>query len=116
ALQEGSWTWVNYWATWCKPCVEELPMLLESLASGPIRLVTVSADREAAPLEAFRAKHELDVSSTRLVDPSSFASSLEAMGFRAPTSLPVHVLVDPHGGARCVRAGSVERRHVDAVR
>src|SRR5258706_9053160 len=24
--QDG-WRWVNVWATWCKPCVEELPLL-----------------------------------------------------------------------------------------
>ena len=23
----GGWRWINVWATWCKPCVEELPML-----------------------------------------------------------------------------------------
>src|SRR5262245_40253868 len=23
----AGWRWINVWATWCKPCVEELPML-----------------------------------------------------------------------------------------
>ena len=23
----GTWTWLNIWATWCKPCIEEMPRI-----------------------------------------------------------------------------------------
>ena len=27
ANHAGKWRWINFWATWCKPCLEEMPML-----------------------------------------------------------------------------------------
>jgi thiol-disulfide isomerase/thioredoxin len=25
----NTWRWINVWATWCKPCVEEIPRLVK---------------------------------------------------------------------------------------
>lgn len=40
---------VNIWATWCAPCVEEMPTLaaLQQRFEGRVRVVTVSVDGEA---------------------------------------------------------------------
>jgi peroxiredoxin len=50
---------VNFWATWCPPCVEEMPSL-ERLhrALGPEGLVVlgISADEDEAALKAFVAR------------------------------------------------------------
>lgn len=38
---------INFWATWCRPCVEELPFferLNDSLAHKPAKLILVSLD------------------------------------------------------------------------
>ena len=42
---------VNFWATWCAPCVKEMPMLdsLEAKLGGDsFQVVTISQDREGA--------------------------------------------------------------------
>lgn len=35
---------VNLWATWCAPCVAELPTLEKLAAGGKVRVITVSQD------------------------------------------------------------------------
>jgi thiol-disulfide isomerase/thioredoxin len=49
---------VNFWATWCAPCITELPSLLrlqENLGSAPIAVVALNIDRGAAGADKARA-------------------------------------------------------------
>ena len=49
---------LNYWATWCAPCVEEMPSL-ENLAKrvgDDLHIVTVSVDEEWALIDKFFPK------------------------------------------------------------
>lgn len=47
---------VNVWATWCAPCVEELPTLgeLQRRFDGRLRVITVSIDSEGKREQAQR--------------------------------------------------------------
>ena len=53
----GKVVFVNFWATWCPPCVEEMPSmkrLAERMASDPnFVLLAVSADDEWGPVRDF---------------------------------------------------------------
>lgn len=58
AAFEGDVLVVNLWATWCAPCVEEMPTLgeLQRRYQGRLRVIPISVDREA---DRARAEQEL---------------------------------------------------------
>ena len=54
----GKTVLINFWATWCAPCITELPALLrlqEKLGSAPITVIALNIDRGDAGAEKARA-------------------------------------------------------------
>ena len=52
---------VNFWATWCIPCIHELPSierLKESLEGQPVEFLLVSIDDDRRDVRKFLRKHE----------------------------------------------------------
>lgn len=53
---------VDFWATWCPPCVEEVPALVETYAKFKekgFEIVGISLDKEKAALETFTAENKM---------------------------------------------------------
>lgn len=46
---------VNFWASWCAPCIEEVPSLIKLVEhfKGRVKLVAVSGDSELKDIEVF---------------------------------------------------------------
>jgi thiol-disulfide isomerase/thioredoxin len=65
---EAPITLVNFWATWCPPCVEEFPAMLElqRRLEGKVDIVFVSIDEKWENVDAFFRKHGLEVAEGRL--------------------------------------------------
>jgi len=60
---------LNLWATWCAPCVEELPSLLSLQQKMPgIAVVAVSTDQDDTVYRKFLVKHHVDVLTVRDAD------------------------------------------------
>ena len=54
---------VNLWASWCAPCVKELPTLQKLRDQRSGKLIVLPIDQDDAPqksVEAFLNKHDLD--------------------------------------------------------
>jgi thiol-disulfide isomerase/thioredoxin len=94
---------VNLWATWCAPCIEELPSLGElqqELGGKDFQVVTIAIDeRDPSKIEPFLAKHgagNLPV----LIDRDRTIDKV-AKVFALPTSL----LVDREGKVKAMLTG-----------
>ena len=84
---------VNLWATWCAPCVKELPTLDKLTAGGTIPVVAVSQDSGPNPsVVAFLKSH--GIAKLKPYQDSKMALS-GALG--PDTVLPTSILVDANG-------------------
>jgi cytochrome c biogenesis protein CcmG, thiol:disulfide interchange protein DsbE len=57
---------LNLWATWCAPCIEELPSLLALQKRMPeLAVVAVSMDQDPEVYKRFLAEHHVNVLTVR---------------------------------------------------
>ncbi len=84
---------VNFWATWCKPCEDEMPSmerLYRALHPSGFELVAVSVDEDPSEVAAFRDR--MAISFPIALDPSQEVSRLYQT-----TGFPESLLVDRDG-------------------
>jgi thiol-disulfide isomerase/thioredoxin len=113
----SGWRWINVWATWCKPCVEEMPRLRQWRERiGGVELVFLSVDEDDAAITAFRSAHPDTGDTLRIAKADLIGPWLESIGLDKGASIPVHVFVDRSGRTRCVRAGGVGDEHFATVK
>ena len=94
ALQ-GTPVLLNLWATWCAPCVVEMPMLDELAAQkdGELRVITVSQDmRGAEAVEPFFADRDF-AHLEQWLDPANDLG----VSFGGSGAMPLTVLYDAEG-------------------
>ena len=93
---QGKLLIVNFWATWCAPCTEEMPELqqfADQVGGGEVALIGIGVD-DADKIRDFRSEHRLRF--PLLV--AGFDGMLLAQGLgNAQAVLPYTALISPDG-------------------
>ena len=111
----GDVVMINFWATWCGPCRQEMPLLDELYARYQrvgFNLLGVNIDDDSS--RAMAMIRELGVSFPVLFDASKDVSRLYEVD-----AMPVTIIVDREGNVRHVHQGykpGYEQKYLDQVR
>ena len=97
---------INFWATWCAPCVAEMPSLgtlSKALASANIVVLPLSSDRGGADVvDRWFQAHDV-TGLPVLIDPKGEAArAFDARG------IPTTVVIDREGRARAKVEGAAD--------
>jgi len=93
---QGRWLLVNFWATWCAPCVEEMPMLQQAAhddLNRGVAFVGVGIDNAAA-IRRFQTELKIDIP---LLVAGARGTELARLLGNESGALPYTVLIDPAG-------------------
>jgi peroxiredoxin len=75
ASYRGQVVLLNFWATWCGPCVQEMPSLLDLHHQQPnLAILAVSIDEDADAYSHFISRRHVDLITVR--DPAQKAANL----------------------------------------
>jgi thiol-disulfide isomerase/thioredoxin len=93
AAERGKWVVVNYWATWCVPCIKEMPDISAFVKNhkNVTAIGLAFEDTDAKDIRAFLAKHPVvyPIAQVDVMDPPK--------AFEAPKGLPTTYLIAPDG-------------------
>jgi peroxiredoxin len=105
---------LNFWATWCEPCLREMPMLVELQAqygAQGLRVVGVAVDD---PKSAMDFTREYGITYPILVGMGDVMAMNVAFG-NTDGVLPYSVLVDREGIVRWQYVGEIPRSDITAL-
>lgn len=109
---EGKWVLVDFWATWCGPCREEIPYLkaaYEKYSDKGFTIYGVSLDNDADAWKKFIVDNGMTWTNVIGIDDSKESPAADAYGIR---SIPSNFLIGPDGkiAAKNLRGEEVENK------
>jgi len=106
---KGKWVLVNYWATWCPPCLEEIPDLIALHGNKKNNLVVIGV-----AMDYRNAKQVTDFADGLLVDYPIVLGTPQIVNQIGPLQgLPTTYLYNPEGKMVAQQVGLITRAAVE---
>lgn len=106
----GQWVLINWWATWCGPCVTEMPYL-QSIADergGELLVLGLNLSETREQVEAFA--QERSITFPLLLEPSD-----ATIADYSVSGLPQTLVIDPNGEIALRQFGPIKPETFDPV-
>ena len=106
------WLVINYWATWCGPCITEIPEFNEIHhdARSDLMVLGVNFDAPSDP-----SKQLADLEKMKIEFPVVIQDPAGQFGYEVPSVLPTTVIVRPDGGIAAKLVGPQTKASVMQV-
>ncbi len=109
AGHQGKWVLVNLWATWCAPCLTEMPEL-EALSKSRDDLIILGiAVDEPNPRRVALFVEKMQVTYPIIAGDAELARQFKARGY------PTSILYDRSGKQILVKEGAITRKEIEAA-
>jgi thiol-disulfide isomerase/thioredoxin len=107
----GSTVILNFWATLCEPCREELPLLNRIAREYPDTLAVIAVETGEPEADVRSFAEALDLNSIRvLLDPSYQVRDLYLV-----RGLPTSFFVDSAGFIRRIKIGTLDSAEIESI-
>ncbi|MBL3657833.1 TlpA family protein disulfide reductase [Fulvivirga sediminis] len=112
---------INFWATWCKPCVKELP-LFKNLAEGghiEVHLVSLDYADNLDKVNQFVSTNNYKDLNVILLDEIDYNSWIDKVDSSWSGAIPATLIIHPKTGKRLFVEGEIKdgalERYIDQV-
>jgi peroxiredoxin len=101
---------LDFWATWCAPCLEEIPHFVsmqEKYAGQGFQAIGISMDDGPKPVQAFYQEHKLNY-------PVALGTAQLADSYGGILGLPVTFVINRDGSIRKKFVGATDTAAIEA--
>lgn len=105
---QGKPVLINFWATWCLPCKEEMPVLEKAYEKygGKLVVLGINSGETEAQIRSFL--EEIEISFPVMLDETEAVSDLYFV-----RNFPITYFIDESGVIRAMHLGTLQENQID---